>query len=110
MAEYIEREALLEDVENSLVFSGRPDRPNPKHVGAKMVVQRIRCAPAADVAPVVRCRDCKHRNKQECPLVMVRFDMRPNGAIKKVLEQNYVDEEFWCRDGVKADGGDGNGI
>lgn len=53
MAEYIEREALLEDIENTIVFSGRPDRQNPKQMGARLVVQRIRCAPAADVAPVV---------------------------------------------------------
>ena len=60
--------------------------------------------PDADVVPVVRCRECKHRNKQKCPLVMVRFDMKPNGKIKKVLEQNYVDEEFWCKDGARMDG------
>lgn len=56
MAEYIEREALLEDIENTLVFSGRPDRQNPKQMGARLVVQRIRCVPAADVAPVVHGR------------------------------------------------------
>lgn len=54
MAEYIEREALLEDIENALVFSGSPDRVNPKQMGARMVVQRIRAAQTADVAPVVK--------------------------------------------------------
>lgn len=56
MAEYIEREALLEDIENTLVFYGRPGRENPKQMGARLVVQRIRCAPAAGVAPVVHGR------------------------------------------------------
>lgn len=56
MAEYIEREALLEDIENTLVFSGRPDRESPKQMGARMVVQRIRAAQAADVAHVVHGR------------------------------------------------------
>lgn len=56
VAEYIEREALLEDIENTLVFSGRSDHQNQKQMGARMVVQRIRCAPAADVAPVVHGR------------------------------------------------------
>lgn len=54
--DYISRKALLEDIENTIVFSGRPDHQNPKQMGARMVVQRIRCAPAADVAPVVHGR------------------------------------------------------
>lgn len=54
--EYIERNGLLEDIENALVFSGRPGHLNPKQIGARMVVQRIRMAPAADVAPVVHGR------------------------------------------------------
>ena len=53
MAEYIEREALLEDTENTLVFSGRPGHLNPKQIGARMVIQRIKAAPDEDVAPVV---------------------------------------------------------
>ena len=56
MAEYIEREALLDDIENTLVFSGRTGHANPKQMGARMVVQRIKAAPAADVAPVVHGR------------------------------------------------------
>lgn len=56
MAEYVERGALLEDVENTLVFSGRTGHLNPKQIGAQMVVQRIKAAPAADVAPVVHGR------------------------------------------------------
>lgn len=45
MAEYIEREAVLEFVE--------PDaRP--------FLAERIKSIPAADVRPVVLCRDCKH--------------------------------------------------
>lgn len=58
--EYIEREALLEDIENTLVFSGRPDKRNPKQIGASMVVRRIRAAAAADVAPVVHGRWLEH--------------------------------------------------
>lgn len=97
MAEHIEREALLEDIENTLVFSGRPDHQNPKQMGARMVVQRIRCAPAADVAPVVHgrwvskdsrcpfswryCSECGYhvtasmaRNYKGCPICLARMD------------------------------------
>ena len=55
---------------------------------------------------IVRCCDCKKRDTKKCPLVMVRFDQMPNGKIKEILEQNYVDEEFFCKDGERK-GGEG---
>lgn len=45
MAEYIEREAVKRLINNN--FSG--------------LLAAIDSIPAADVAPVVRCEDCKHR-------------------------------------------------
>lgn len=109
MAEYIEREALREEIkiaqeglesDNDIVWE-----MNKKcFAGLAWAHRLVLDAPAADVALVVRCRECKRRNKQQCPLVMVRFDMKPNGKMKKVLEQNYVDDEFWCKDGAKMDG------
>ena len=44
MAEYIEREAAIESL----------------HVALDSAINALRNAPAADVAPVVRCWDCKH--------------------------------------------------
>ena len=58
MAEYFEREAAL-----ALV---RPDAPEDEKTvvtiatAKKLVRDIVRRTPAADVAPVVRCKDCKH--------------------------------------------------
>lgn len=58
MTEYIDREAAL-----ALV---RPDDPNDKRCAvtvetAKRLIRHVlTAAPAADVAPVVHCKDCKH--------------------------------------------------
>lgn len=87
MAEYIEREALLHDIEQSVVYTAREKITSAEMRGAHKVIERIKCAPAvepiyiheptksefkrmaaqmleklpaADVAPVVRCRDCKY--------------------------------------------------
>lgn len=57
MTEYIDREAAL-----ALV---RPDDPNDERCAvtvetAKRLIRHVlTAAPAADVAPVVRCKDCK---------------------------------------------------
>ena len=50
MDEYIEREAVLKEAESRIMWGA----------SAAAVYELIRDAPAADVAPVVRCRDCKH--------------------------------------------------
>lgn len=97
MAEYIEREALLEDIENTLVFYGRPDRINQKQMGARLVVQRIRCAPAADVAPVVRCRHCQshHREQEPCHGKTVHY-------CEKLKKE--VRPDFYCGYGKRKEG------
>ena len=58
MAKYIDRETLMADIEESVVFSGRQSR-NAEILGANKIIDRIKVAPMVDVVPVVRCRDCK---------------------------------------------------
>ena len=49
--EYIERGALLKDIEESVVFSAR-NAPSAEMRGANKIMERIKCAPAADVVEV----------------------------------------------------------
>lgn len=58
MAEYIDREALLEDLKTSVVFSGRPGIVSNELRGINKVINRIKAAPIVDVVAVVRCKDC----------------------------------------------------
>lgn len=58
MAEYINREELLKDIEDSVRFSTR-NGVSAELRGAHKIVDRIRCASAYDVVEVVRCSDCK---------------------------------------------------
>lgn len=62
MADLIDREALRTDIENAVVFSGRPGR-NAEICGANKITARIDAAPAVDAVPVVRCRDCRHKTE-----------------------------------------------
>ena len=54
MSEYIEREALIEEIKerNRNTCNG-----SMSCLQMKRMVEKV---PAADVAPVVRCRECKH--------------------------------------------------
>ena len=56
MSEYIEREALLK---HAIALN------NPHELGENVVpVSDIEAAPAADVAQVVRCKDCCYWNRK----------------------------------------------
>ena len=46
MAEYIEREALLHDIEQSVVYTAREKITSAEMRGARKVIERIKCAPA----------------------------------------------------------------
>ena len=62
MAEYIEREALLENLRNSHRYHAGNSREE------SLLYRDIRIVneqPAADVVPVVRCKDCKYGEVDE---------------------------------------------
>lgn len=67
MEQYIERQKAIEAV----VRAKLPDRTAngvPIANGKRSVtdcVQRIKAIPAANVVPVVRCKDCKHRDPED---------------------------------------------
>ena len=52
MAEYIEREALLQDIEDSVRFTVKTGTISPEMRGVNKIIDRIKCAPVADVVPV----------------------------------------------------------
>lgn len=80
MAEYIDREALLHDIEQSVVYTARRKITSAEMRGAHKIIERIKCAPAVepiyiheptksefkrmavqmDYVPVVRCKDCEY--------------------------------------------------
>ena len=95
MAEYIEREAALHAILGEPTESHYPS----------WYAERIKALPAADVVPVVRCKDCKHlrvRNQKDiyafCPKTGIVF-----WQFEKDTRTSF------CSDGERMDGGAGNG-
>lgn len=93
MSKYIDREALIAEFkrlklgENSFI----------ERVFADGVYAIIEQFPAADVAPVVRCKDCK--NYYECGVNFCdRLGMDCPG-----------DSDFFCSYGERKNGGDNDG-
>lgn len=91
MAEYIEREEI-----NKAMKEVCDDPSCPMHVAAE-IAQIIDCAPTADVAPVVRCKDCENA-QNEC-----------GGMIICRVYKHIMWLQDFCSYGKRKDGGVDNG-
>ena len=69
MDEYIEREALLNRIRDAFCASCKSYHGKKcRACGIGDAIDMIEDAPAADVAPVVRCKDCCWRGREECSM------------------------------------------
>lgn len=62
MTDLISRSALLADIGESVVFSGRSGEISAEMRGAHKVTDRIKAAPTVDAVEVVRCKYCFYSN------------------------------------------------
>ena len=69
MAEYIDREAAVKAFNN--FDAGRADSPPFTLLTPEEFAEYLYELPTADVAPVVRCKDCKYGD----------YDSKPDGAM-----------------------------
>ena len=96
MAEYIERGALQIALRRKEAGTANKRYTEGWNDCMMRVKSMVSCFPAADVAPVVRCKDCKHS--------YVSIDARccSYGAFYDVA----VPDDFFCAYGVKKTGGE----
>ena len=64
------------------------------------LIEQIEKAPTIDAVPVVRCRECKKKNKKKCPMTIVNFGREG----KEILVQNHVPDDFYCAAGERKEG------
>lgn len=93
MVEYIKRETAVRAVMAAKWVDGSD--------GA-MAMEIIASPPAADVAPVVRCKDCVHWDDDPDTY---GIDDGPKGKCMKSFETMCADD--FCSYGKRKDGGDG---
>lgn len=89
MAEYFDREACLSILRAKANMAVLMDAA-PYFEKAAQMLEKL---PAADVAPVVRCKDCKHEFGGSC--IICGFQKRK--------------PEDFCSYGERKDGGDAEG-
>ena len=96
--EYILREDLI----NHLAICKKgTDIPNLAWAAITAIECYVRDMPAADVAPVVRCKDCKYGD----------YDSKPDGAMVCLRTKDgfWRKETDFCSYGERRDGGPEDG-
>ena len=90
MAEYIEREAAI-----AVIHKWLSDIFGIDEVECTVLNKRLNAIPAADVVPVVRCRDCKHRDPE---------DKKCDCGGLEHAHMFPVADDWFCADGEREDG------
>lgn len=99
MAEYIDREKLLDDLLAAAKHGGMGE------IIAQTLMRYVKRQPSADVAQVVRCRDCKFMLPDVHPYVGKAYAV----GLKCDLRDDYsICEGDYCSRGVRR-GGDPDG-
>ena len=99
MYEYIERDALLQDIEDSVRITSKTGMINPETRGAYKIIERIKSAAAADVVAVVRCKECIHYELGAC------LRIYSDGSVSKDAWQERKPDDF-CSYGERKEGTD----
>lgn len=92
MAEYIEREALLHDIEQSVVYTVREKITSAEMRGAHKVIERIKCAPA--VEPIYIHEPTKSEFK--CMAVQMGYAPVVHGQWECVYDDGMGETDITC--------------
>ena len=90
--EYISRESVLADIEQTIEDSGCVNHE-------REIIDCVRYADAADVVQVVRCKDCCKRSTDQCPMY----------EDSEELTHDWTQDDWYCSLGVRVDGGENHG-
>lgn len=100
MAEYIERAAAVK----SVLRMRRPENSVAQNRMLSIIQMDMLKLPAADVAPVVRCKDCKHYRNYPNGLCYLHTEPKEN-ARGHSGNAVCVEPEDFCSYGERKDGG-----
>lgn len=104
MAEYIDRAAAVK----SVLRMRRPENSVAQNRMLSIIQMDMLKLPAADVAPVVRCKDCKHYRNYPNGLCYLHTEPKTN-ARGYSGDAVCVEPDDFCSYGERKDGADAEG-
>ena len=75
-----------------------------EHHTAEDVIMMIKTAPTVDAVPVVRCRECKHRYTENCPMYF--HDSYWHEGYEEYVDDDadHTEDDYFCPKGERKEG------
>ena len=97
----IDADALMKTVFNDVVLVDG----EVKGVGL-ILAETVDNAPTIDAVPVVRCRECKHRYTENCPMYFHDFYWLEGYGEYVDDDTDHTEDDYFCPKGERKEGAD----
>ena len=97
----IDADALMKTVFNDVVLVDG----EVKGVGL-IRAETVDNAPTIDAVPVVRCRECKHRYTENCPMYFHDFYWLEGYGEYVDDDTDHTEDDYFCPKGERKEGAD----
>lgn len=75
-----------------------------EHHTAEDVIMMIKTAPTVDAVPVVRCRECKHRSTEDCPMYFHSSYWHEGYEEYVDDDTDHTEDDYFCQEGERKEG------
>ena len=93
MSRLIDADALMDEANSDGAYG---------YVDAKQISE----APTIDAVPVVRCRECKHRYTENCPMYFHDFYWLEGYGEYVDDDTDHTEDDYFCPKGERKEGAD----
>ena len=80
--------------------------PDAYCAGWNGLIELIEKAPTIDAVPVVRCRECKHRYTENCPMYFHDFYWLEGYGEYVDDDTDHTEDDYFCPKGERKEGAD----
>ena len=71
-----------------------------------ILAETVDNAPTIDAVPVVRCRECKHRYTENCPMYFHDFYWLEGYGEYVDDDTDHTEDDYFCQKGERKEGAD----
>ena len=66
----------------------------------------VYATPTVDAVPVVRCRECKHRSTEDCPMYFHSSYWHEGYEEYVDDDTDHTEDDYFCQEGERKEGAD----
>ena len=94
------------DFADSDVCEESPDGHCDFGFSRENIRELLRDIPAVEAVPVVRCRECKHRSTEDCPMYFHSSYWHEGYEEYVDDDTDHTEDDYFCQEGERKEGAD----